>query len=392
MPAPDVQTPFAPFLQILRAVCGIVESDATETITAKVVATLAQAHVADPQTHDDLVHLLDATSAPSLTIGSREARTRLFAAIRSLLVAESQRRPLLLVVEDLHWIDPSSEACLTALVDSIRDAPIMLLASSRPSYRAAWVSSPHALSLPLEPLSDEESLVVIRSVVPAGTGSVTIEGDIKARAEGNPLFLEELSHGVIGHHGTAVEIPATIDDAIAGRLARLGPRPRRVVSALAVIGRDAAATVARSVLDVPDDAFQAAIDQLRRAEFLHETSVDGEPGYAFRHALVQEVTYARLAAPERRALHVRVLETMERLYPDRGPDLVERLAQHAVLGEAHDRAVTYLLQAAKRRPRAPRSPKRSCIASAASRSCRAFRRARRVTVRTSRSRRRARTC
>ena len=343
----DVQTPFGPFLHILRAVCGIVESDGAETIAAKVAATLAQAKVDDPETRGDLVHLLDATSAPSLTSGAPAGRARLFAAIRSLLVGESRRRPLVLVVEDLHWIDPSSDACLAALVASIRDAPIMLLVSCRPPYRAAWASSPHAASLTLGPLSDAESLAVIRGVVPAGAGSITIEGDITARAEGNPLFLEELSHGVIGHQGTGIDIPATIDEAIGGRLARLGPRPRRVVSGLAVIGRDTAATVAKAVLDLPDDAFQTAVDQLRRAEFLHETSVDGEPGYAFRHALVQEVTYARLGAAERRALHVRVLDTMERLYPDRGADLVERLAQHAVLGD-DERAVTYLLQAAQK--------------------------------------------
>jgi DNA-binding NtrC family response regulator/predicted ATPase len=347
MPA-EVQTPFAPFLQILQTVCGIVESDGSETIAAKVAATLAQARVDDKLTRDNLVLLLDATSAPSSVSESSADRARLFAAIRSLLIGESRRRPLLLVVEDLHWVDPSSEACLGTLVESIGNAPIALFTSCRPTYRATWAGAPHALSLTLAPLSDEESRAVIRNVVPAGGGSITIEDDIKVRAEGNPLFLEELSHGVVGRQIGAADIPATIDEAIAGRLTRLGPRPRRVVSGLAVIGRDTPATVAKAVLDLPDDAFQAAVDQLRRAEFLHETSVDGEPGYAFRHALVQEVAYAHVAGAERRALHVRVLDTLERLYPDRGADLVERLAHHAVLGDAHERAVTYLLQAAEK--------------------------------------------
>jgi predicted ATPase len=205
------------------------------------------------------------------------------------------------------------------------------------------------MSLARAPLSDEESTAVIRGVFAAGTGSATLEASIKARAEGNPLFLEELSRGVVERRDAdLVDVPATIDDAIARRLTRLAPRPRRVVSALAVIGRDTPSALARAVLEVPDAVFQAAVDQLCRADFLHETSVDGEPGYTFRHALVQEVAYARVPSGERRALHVRVLDMIERLYPDRAADHVERLAHHAVLGGTTRRAVTYLALAAEK--------------------------------------------
>jgi DNA-binding NtrC family response regulator/predicted ATPase len=338
----EVQTPFAPLLQILRTFAGVTESDESDAIRAKVAAALTQTGVDDADVLADLIHLLDATSAASLSSYGPDARRRLFAAIRRMLAAEAERAPLLLVVEDLHWIDPSSEACLSTLVDAIHELRMLLIATHRPGYHVPWSSSPHVLSLTLSPLSDEESLAVIRGVVPAGAWSAAAEAGIKARAEGNPLFLEELSRGLVA------EVPATIDDAIIGRLARLGPRPRRVLSGLAVIGRDATAALARAVLELPDDSFQSAIDQLRRADFLHETSVDGEPGFTFSHALVQEVAYGRVPAAERRTLHARVLDTMERLYPDRDAEHVERLAHHAVLGDAPERAVTYLLQAAEK--------------------------------------------
>jgi DNA-binding NtrC family response regulator/predicted ATPase/ABC-type cobalamin transport system ATPase subunit len=345
----EVQTPFAPLLQILRTLAGVAESDESDAIRAKVAAALNQTGVDDADVLGDLVRLLDAAAPAFLSSGGPAARPRLFAAIRHMLAAEAARAPLLLVVEDLHWIDPSSEAYLSTLVHAIHDLRILLIASHRPEYRAPWASSSHVVSLVLSPLSDEESLAVIRAVVPAGAGSVAAEAGIKARAEGNPLFLEELSRGVVeGRDASGGDIPATVDDAISGRLARLGPRPRRVVSGLAVIGRDATAALARAVLDVSDDVFQSAIDQLRRADFLDRTSVEGEPGFTFRHALVQEAAYARVQAAERRALHVRVLDTIERLYPDRDAEHVERLAHHAMLGDAHERAVAYLLRAGEK--------------------------------------------
>jgi DNA-binding NtrC family response regulator/tetratricopeptide (TPR) repeat protein len=339
----EVQTPFAPLLQILRTFAGVTESDASDAIRAKVAAALSQRGVDDADVLGDLVRLLDATvAAPPSSVGPG-ARPRLFAAIRRMLAAEAARAPLLLIVEDLHWIDPSSEECLSTLVDAIHDLRILLIASHRPDYRAPWASSSHVVALALSPLSDEESLAVIRAVVPAGAGSAAAEAGITGRAEGNPLFLEELSRGVVEVRD--VRLPATVDDAISGRLARLGPRPRRVMSVLAVIGRDATAALARTVLELSDDVLQSTVEQLRRADFLHETSVDGEPGFTFRHALVQEATYARVPAAERRALHVRVLDAMERLYPDRDVEHVERLVHHAVRGEVWDQAVAYLRQA-----------------------------------------------
>src|SRR5712691_10613712 len=173
---------------------------------------------------------------------------------------------------------------------------------------------------------------------------------IVARGEGNPLFLEELSRAALEHGGTLPDrTPATIEETIAARLGRLETRPRGILNLAAVIGREVPLSLLRQANDLPEPALDSALEALHRADFLYEVYRPGtEAAYVFKHALVQEVVYRRVAQGERRSLHRRILAAAERVHAERLEDHVETLAHHAVHGDVPDRAVRYLLQAGRK--------------------------------------------
>jgi transcriptional regulator with AAA-type ATPase domain/predicted ATPase len=343
----ETRTPFYPLLQIARLACGIEEADPSSVVLDRVNRAAADVGLDPGSVVVELGYLLGGTSdapeaGPALT-------KRLFTALERFFVAMSRRRPLLIVVEDLHWIDPTSEAWLAAFAASLAEAPILLVATYRSEYKPPWAGRPGGLILPLSPLGDAESMVLIRRVLEAGLSSEQLESEIQTKAEGNPLFLEELSLAALERgDGTLSErIPATVEDTVASRLARLEGRQRRVLRAAAVIGREFSLRLLHEVSDVPEDELEGMLRQFHQADFLSQSAV-GESRYAFKHALVQEAAYAGLSDLTRCALHVRALGAIEKAYPDRILDFVERLAHHAVRGDDRVRAIRYLLLAGQK--------------------------------------------
>jgi transcriptional regulator with AAA-type ATPase domain/predicted ATPase len=338
-------TPFSPLLAIVRGAAGIAEHDPPEVIGARLALALgAEAGEASRE----LVRLLVAepeTEAPAPGAATVKA---VFAAIRRLLVTASARRPVLVVVEDMHWTDPTSEACLASLIDAVAGARILVVITYRPDYRPPWMGRGHVTRLSLAPLSRDDSLAVVHAVLRSEAGGEDLAGAIVRRADGNPLFLEELSYAALegGSAEARGRVPATVEEVIAARLARMRPQTRQVLVAAAVIGRDVPVSLLRRVAALPDEAVDEALEQLERADVLHETGGrGGERAFGFKHALVQDVAYGRVAAPERGEWHRRVLEAIEAAAGGRGADDVEWLAHHAVLAEVHARAVGYLLRA-----------------------------------------------
>jgi transcriptional regulator with AAA-type ATPase domain/predicted ATPase len=343
----ETRTPFYPLLQIARLACGIEEADPSSVVLDRVNRAAADVGLDPGSVVAELGYLLGGTSdapeaGPALT-------KRLFTALERFFVAMSRRRPLLIVVEDLHWIDPTSEAWLAAFAASLAEAPILLVATYRSEYKPPWAGRPGGLILPLSPLGDAESMVLIRRVLEAGLSSERLESEIQTKAEGNPLFLEELSLAALERgDGTLSErIPATVEDTVASRLARLEGRQRRVLRAAAVIGREFSMRLLHDVSDVPEDELEGMLRQFHQADFLSQSAV-GESRYAFKHALVQEAAYSGLSDLTRCALHVRALGAIEKAYPDRIMDFVERLAHHAVRGDDRVRAIRYLLLAGQK--------------------------------------------
>jgi predicted ATPase len=179
------------------------------------------------------------------------------------------------------------------------------------------------------------------------------------RTEGNPFFLEETvqtlveTKVLVGDRGAhritkapeAWQIPATIQAILAARIDRLAPEDKALLQAASVIGKDVPFTLLQAIADVPEESLRRGLTQLQAAEFLYETSVFPDLEYTFKHALTHEVTYGSVLHDRRRALHARIVEAIEALYPDRLAEQVERLAHHAFRGEVWEKAVTYLRQA-----------------------------------------------
>ena len=346
----DVATPFAPLLQIAAAACGLAERDAADTIERKVRLTLG---ASGPDADDPaaaLAYLLGAKTTPPEP-PSGALKKRLFGALLRLLLARSARAPLVILVEDIHWIDPTSEACLAAIVEAAPRAPILLATTYRTGYRPPWAGTAQSLQLTLAPLSTDESLAVIRGLIEDRWRSDDLERRIQGWAEGNPLFLEELSRAALeqGDGSLGPQIPATIEDTIGARIGRLSGRPRRLLAVAAVAGREVPLELLREVAGVSQEAVEAAAEELERADFLYESGLAaGERRYTFKHVLVQETAYAQLSPSQCRALHLRMLDAIEKLYEDRRLEQVETLAHHAVRAGAGERSVRYLLQAGRK--------------------------------------------
>jgi transcriptional regulator with AAA-type ATPase domain/predicted ATPase len=347
----ETQTALYPFLQLLREACGIAGSDTDEAIRDKIDDAVRAADVGPAELAAALRYLLGAEPTPPDVVGLALTK-RLFLGIERLLVGLSRRRPLVIGIEDLHWIDATSNACLTSLLEVIRQAPIALVTTYRPDFRPGWIQAPHVAELRLAPLDDAESITMIRAILAlhGGVPSERVERDIQTRAQGNPLFLEELSRASLrdGRATPLDHIPATVTETIAARLDALPPGTRRLLTIAAVIGPEDRRTLLDAVA-APDGVDVAAgIATLQGADLLRESTVHDDVGYRFKHALVCDVAYATLSPDERRAIHASVLRAMQRLYPDRVGDHVERLAHHAVKAEQWDEAVDYLSYAGRK--------------------------------------------
>ena len=279
-----------------------------------------------------------------------------------MLLRESQVQPLLLVFEDLHWIDSETQALLDSLVESLPTARLLLLVNYRPEYQHGWGAKTYYTQVRLDPLplvSAEELLQVLLGNDP---GLVPLKQLLIARTEGNPFFLEEsvralVETGVLGGERGAyrldtalqsLQVPATVQAVLAARIDRLPPEEKRLLQTAAVIGNEVPLPLLQTIAELPEEALHRGLAHLQAAEFLYETRLFPEQEYTFKHALTHEVAYGSLLLERRRVLHARIVEALEALAPERVAEQVERLAHHALRGEVWDKAVTYCQQAGAR--------------------------------------------
>jgi transcriptional regulator with AAA-type ATPase domain/tetratricopeptide (TPR) repeat protein len=356
--------PYMPILDILRAACGIVDGDAYAVMADKARTTLIEAGLDLVETAPYFLHVLDieqdaerfATLTPDVT------KARIFETLRQLTVRQSRQTPLVIVVEDLHWIDSTSEEFLESLAEVLPGASLLMVYTHRGGYRPSWIEKSYATQVGLQPLAPEESMSIVRSVLGPEQVAESISELIVGKAEGNPFFVEELARTVREQIGGAMPmtVPDTVEEVLGGRIDRLAGEERRMLEVAAVVGKDVPFSVVRAVSGLSENAVRHAIDRLKSAEFLYETSPGPEIEYTFKHALTHEVAYGRLPPEARRALHARIVGAIERLYENRLQEQVDRLAHHALRGQVWAKAVDYLRQAAARA--AARSAHRDAIA------------------------------
>jgi tetratricopeptide (TPR) repeat protein len=342
-------TPYLPVRDLLRQLWDLSDSVPALAITATVSQRLHEAGVASEAETLLLLQLLDVPVdlAPLAALDPPTRKARTFALLWHLIRHTSQRQPLVLAVENLHWSDPTSDEWLASLVERLGDTPVLLVVTYRPGYQPPWLGRAVATQIALPRLSLADSLAVLQSVPQAAQLAAPVQQAIVAKAAGNPFFVEELTWAAVAHgtHAGSLPLPDTIEAVLAARLDRLPPEAKRLVQIAAVMGPEVPVPLLHRLAGLPEDALQRGLAHLQAAEFLYETQLFPEPVYAFKHALTREVAYASLLHERRRILHAQIVEALEMLAGDRLDEQVERLAQHAFRGEVWDKAVAYYQQA-----------------------------------------------
>jgi predicted ATPase/class 3 adenylate cyclase/DNA-binding winged helix-turn-helix (wHTH) protein len=342
-------TPYLPVGGLLRQLCGFTETEDPEAITTTLHAYLGAVGLAPADTAPYLLSVLGlaADEDPLARLSPQAIRARTFATLQQVCLASSRWHALILAVENLHWSDPTSEEWLTALVEGLAGAAILLLVTYRPGYRPAWLGQSNATQLALPRLTAEDSLRLMQSVPQAEELPEPLRQAIVGKAAGNPFFLEELARTAVEHgrEPATLCIPDTIQAVLTARIDRLPPVVKRLLQAAAVIGSDVSVPLLQAITAAPEDTLTGCLRHLQAAELLYQTHLVREPSYTFTHVLTQEVAYGSLLHERRCAIHRQIVDALERRDPDLLIELVERLAYHAFHGERWDKAVTYGQQA-----------------------------------------------
>jgi predicted ATPase len=357
-------TPYFPVIDLLKRYCHVDDGDDVRTIRAKVTGQVLTLDETLQETLPALLALLDALpeDSPFLDLNPLQRRQRTLDALKRVLVHESQVQPLLLVFEDLHWIDTETQALLDLLVESLPTARLLLLVNYRPEYQHGWGSKTYYAQRRLDPLPPASADAFLHAMLGDDSGLAALTPLLIARTEGNPFFLEEsvrtlVEMGVLmGAPGAyrlarpleGLQVPATVHAVLAARIDRLPPEEKRLLQTAAVIGHEVPLSLLQAITELPEAALHRGLAHLQAAEFLYEMRLFPEREYTFKHALTHEVAYSSLLQERRRVLHARIVEAFEALYLDRLAEQVERLAQHAFQGEAWDKAVTYCRQAGEK--------------------------------------------
>ncbi len=357
-------TSYLPVIELLRGYFRIEGWDDTRKVREKVVGKLGSLDRALEASLPALLALLDVPLEDEewKRLEPAERRQRTLDGVRHLLLRESHVQPLVVVVEDLHWIDGETQAVLDGLVESLPGARLLLVVTYRPEYQHGWGSKTYYTQLRVDPLAPTSAQELLRVLLGVDASLDGLKRLLIEKTEGNPFFLEESVRTLVemealgGEPGAfrltepihAVQVPASVHAVLAARIDRLPVEEKRLLQAAAVIGHDVPFALLQGVAEQTDLELRRGLSHLQAAEFLYETSLFPDLEYAFKHALTHEVTYGTLLHQRRRELHTRIVEVIESLYTDRLAERAERLAYHALRGQLWDKAVTYLREVAMR--------------------------------------------
>jgi DNA-binding CsgD family transcriptional regulator/tetratricopeptide (TPR) repeat protein len=341
--------PYLPILDVVRGFFGLSGEDAPETSLAKVAGGLRGLGV-QPEAAALIRHLLGlphqgGDGDPIAALAPEAVRARTFAALQSLLTAAALDEPLLISVEDAHWIDDTSQRFLELLARGIGAARILLVTTYRPGGRTPWMELSHGTQIALARLGPADSLRVLGSVLPEEDIGEDLARALIARAEGNPFFLEELSLAAAGAD-EEMRVPDSVQGVLTARIDRLPEVARRLLQTAAVLGRSFPLDLLTEVWAGPGSPHEQ-LDRLVRDEFLLPARVDGAPGYEFKHVLTQLVAYGTLPERRRSALHEAAGLCLETRYAGRIDEAYALLADHWSRTDDDERAVGYLLRAAE---------------------------------------------
>ena len=358
-------TPYLPFRALLVSYFQVEDADDARRIREKVATRLLALDPALATAVSPILALgnVGNEDADWAALEPSARRQRIFRAVRDVLLRESERAPLVLVVENLHWADSETRALLDYLAEHVREARILILVTARTEYLHDWPTGAPVTEMLLEPLATATA----RALADAILGSAPDLGPLKQRlvehTEGNPFFLEESvqalveTQALVGAHGAyrlvkpvaGIQIPDRVQAVVAARIDRLSAASKGFLQAGAAIGHEVGVALLQAVVDRPADELMHGLADLEAAGFVRTTTLYPDLVYSFKHAITLDVAYASLLKEQRRALHARILTALEATYPGgRRAEQVERLAHHALRAETWSKAVEYLRDAGER--------------------------------------------
>ena len=357
-------TAFLPIVDLLRTYFQVEAGDEARKIREKVTGKLLSLDRALEPSLAALLWLLDVPvdNPEWQRLDPPQRRQRALDGVRRLLLRESQVQPLLVLFEDLHWVDAETQGLLDSLVESLPTACLLLLVNYRPEYQHGWGGKTYYRQLRIDALLPGRAEELLEGLVGNDLTLQPLKRLLIERTEGNPFFLEESIRTLIetkalaGERGAYrlapgshnLQIPATVQAILAARIDRLRPEDKRLLQAAAAIGKDVPFSLLQGIAEETEEAVHRSLATLQAAEFLYEARLFPDLEYTFKHALTHDVTYGCLLQDRRRRLHGQIVATIEQLYPNRLAEHVERLTQHAVLGEVWDKAAGYARQAGTR--------------------------------------------
>jgi DNA-binding winged helix-turn-helix (wHTH) protein/predicted ATPase len=351
--AHQTSTPYFPIISLLRQLCGMLDSDSVGVIATKLDEALRSAGIASHDARPLLLELLDVPGETQLLaeLGPEARRARSFSYLTRLIVARATGSVCVLTVEDLHWIDATSEALLAQLIARAEAFRLLILLTCRTGYRPPWATNSAVTQVALRRLSEAESADLIESVPRSPPLQQAAARQIIASAGGNPFFLEELTWTLApdGVSPTArVSVPSTVQAVIAARIDQLPAADKRLLQIAAAIGSRIEERLLRTVSEYDAASFSTSTHNLQMREFLYETLTASASKYLFRHALTQEVAHQSLLSGTRAHYHQRIAEILERDFPDTSSSQPEVLAQHWAAANRFERAFGYWQRAGVR--------------------------------------------
>ena len=357
-------TPYFPVVDLLKRYVHVEDADEPRTVRARVTGQVLTLDETLQETIPALLWLLDVLpdDSPFRTLEAPQRRQRALEALKRVLLRESQVQPLLLVCEDLHWIDAETQALLDTLVESLPTARLLLLVNYRPEYQHGWGSKTYYTQVRLDPLPPASADALLQALLGDDPSLAPLKRLLIERTEGNPFFLEEsvralVETGVLAGEPGAyrltrplpdIAVPATVQAVLAARIDRLPPDAKRLLQTAAVIGTEVPFPLLQTVADMAPETLHRSLAQLQGAEFLYETHLFPERVHTFKHALTQNVAYQSLLTSTRQQVHRQIAQALETLFPETVETQPELLAHHYTEAALYEPAVAYWQRAGQR--------------------------------------------
>jgi class 3 adenylate cyclase/tetratricopeptide (TPR) repeat protein len=354
------QTAYLPIVSLLKSYFDVQPGDTGSEIRNRVTQKLGEL---DPKLADiipTILWLFDfaESSEDWDALDPLIKRQKTFDGIKRLLFRVSCEKPLLIVLEDLQWLDSDTQAVLDVLIEIVPAGAILLFLTYRPEYQHAWSGKTFHTRIYVDPFAPDIAEVFLESLLGVDPSLSPLKSILAARTDGNPFFLEESVHALtetgalvernglisLGKPIKDIEIAPSIHAVLAARIDRLRPDDKWLLQSASIVGRDVPVEILTQLVDFEQQELNRSLESLQSAAFLMRRSIS-PPAYAFKHVLTYEVAYAGLLREQRKLLHARALQAIERLYSERLAEHVETLARHAERAENWEKAVAYLRQA-----------------------------------------------